>query len=222
MNISDWATAFNQEVYAKWQEIMSQNESIAANGFSTFYSPVFSNPKLLILGLNPGGGATDFIEESALSIPAVHEYLDANYPLASKMKKMLGEELINKSIKSNIIFFRTKNWEEWGKSTSDLKLTDFCFKKVKEMISEIKPQNILCEGFSTQQNLFSIFGQSIKYKFSLELRSPEDKCLLYAIDLEISESSSIPVYAIPHPTGSRGYTNEDFHEVGKWLRILLK
>lgn len=107
-----WAESFQEEVFRYWKW-----------GFRVFYGPVFPNPDLLILGFQPGGGPEDFLEHHLdryergdFSVPQEHEYLIENYRIARQMRdKVLNgnKNILENSIKSNIIFFRAPDISRW-------------------------------------------------------------------------------------------------------------
>lgn len=154
MNLGKWAEDLLEEVDKKhWS--LKGNYNLWESGWGVFYSPVVPNPHIMIIGYNLGGGEEDFNRAWAKQIPAEHEYLAENYPLAVKMRKLF--ESINKlsllqgSVKLNLIFFRSKDEKQWKSIDRDVRkdMETFCFSKVKEIINKLKPKIIITEGIET-------------------------------------------------------------------------
>ncbi len=110
MELKQWAENLLRETYEKWNSLEGKYE-FWKSGFAVFYSPVYENPDLMVIGYNPGGNENDFNEKEALVIPAEHDYFKWKYSLAKKMKDIFSKinktELLRMSVKLNLIFFRS-------------------------------------------------------------------------------------------------------------------
>ncbi|MGA1861628.1 hypothetical protein OWM07_01900 [Deferribacter thermophilus] len=167
-----WATDLLNEVKKVWEE--TENNHLKNNGFAVFYSKVRKNPELMIIGYNPGGGDKDFNIEDVFNLDKEHEYIkysgkynkNEKYKTAEVMYKLFEEirklELLEKSVKLNLIFFRSKSEKEWQSldKNSRILLEQFCFDKIKEIIDFLNPKTILLEGIKT----FDLFISEILSK----------------------------------------------------------
>ena len=133
-------------------------------GWKIFYSPIIINPKILFIGINPGGGDpgepfTYYNEEHKIL-----EYIDDernDYMLAKNTKKIFNKtnqlELLKDAVKMNTKFYATvgigemKTFEDFlYKNHKELynQLMQNNKKWTKELIEIINPENIICEGKS--------------------------------------------------------------------------
>jgi len=158
-SIKNWAESLQKRVYIKWEK----NKEFLPYGFSVFYSPVYENPDILILGYNPGGKDDSFkpelekFSQGDFSLPEKIEYITENYPLAVKMRNIfsdLGIDLEkNKIVKTNLIFFRTPSLKELEllekNKENEFDLESFSKKNINEIIAKLNPKVILCEGINT-------------------------------------------------------------------------
>lgn len=160
-----------KDIYCETYEFWKKNKDRYKNsdkGFAVFYSPVKINPKLMIIGLNPGWKKGDeFNEKKACEIPEKHDYVAYegqmdDYDLAiiqrDFFKQMdLTEELQN-SVKLNLIFFRTSDTTELKSLNIYKELKAFSKDKVKLIIDTIRPRIILTEGIGVFDELIGMFG----------------------------------------------------------------
>ncbi len=93
------------------------------SGFAVFYSPVQRQPDLMIMGFNPGGGPVDFNETDACKLPCKHSYMEENYRLAEQAKKLFAnhEAMLTRSVKANLIPFRSRSTSAWYAIRDDLR-----------------------------------------------------------------------------------------------------
>ena len=133
-------------------------------GWKIFYSPIIINPKILFIGINPGGGDPGGPFEYYNEEYAIIEYMDDernNYMLAKNTKKIFNKNnqlyLLQNAVKLNTKFYATVG-------IGEMKLfEDFLYKNhrelynqliqnnkkwTKEIIEIINPENIICEGKS--------------------------------------------------------------------------
>ncbi|BAI80362.1 hypothetical protein DEFDS_0886 [Deferribacter desulfuricans SSM1] len=171
-----WALNLLEEVKNVWEIASSKdkNNIVEKNGFAVFYSKVRKNPELMIIGYNPGGGDKDFNIEDVFNLEKEHEYIkysgknnkNEKYKTAVVMYNLFEEigklELLEKSVKLNLIFFRSKSKKEWLSLDKELRISleQFCFGKVKEIVDYINPKIILLEGLET----FDLFISEILNK----------------------------------------------------------
>jgi|GEM_PF-551058 len=164
MTIEVWAENLVGEVANEWRSLKGMY-TFWESGFSVFYSPVYSNPDLMIIGYNPGGGKNAFNESEAMRIPSDHEYFVENYRLANMMKTIFGKigkiDLLEKSVKCNLIFFRSTNKNEFMSINEKTRkeMEAFCFKQIKEIIVRLNPKLIITEGMQTYDVLLKLLQE---------------------------------------------------------------
>lgn len=201
----EWLTTLYKETHNRWNEMGSNPQ-----GYAVFYSPVVINPELLIIGYNPGGDESSFVEIPKHP-PADHDYIKGNYPMANRMRYIFQSAgilpLLENSVKTNLYFFRSNNASGIGDLSEDVK--EFCLSQTKQIIDTLTPRMILVEGFET-------FSEVLKL-----LRSQQSREIPFngrAVML-VSDYKGIKLLGIPHPTGARGLTNDHWKEVGRLIKI---
>lgn len=211
-SITDWAENLVREVEQVWR----QHPFLTA-GYSVFYSPVQMNPKLMVIGFNPGGGTDSFDPKQALKIPEKHEYFSEDYPLARRMRSTFESieklDLLENSVKTNLIFFRTRNVEEWETVEPVIRkqLERFSMGKVVEIISTLKPKTLIAEGIETYTYL----------KRLLSLGDKEESMQSQGRSLFIANDNMSPrLLGIIHPTGAR-VNNSEWDKIRDALKTHL-
>lgn len=145
---------------------IGENEEISGLlfGWKIFYSPIVINPKIVFIGINPGGGDPGNPFQYYNEEHKILEYLDDkqnDYMLAKNTKKIFKKieklNLLENSVKMNTKFYATlgvgemKIFEDFlYKNHSELynQLIINNKKWTKELIEIINPKNIICEGKS--------------------------------------------------------------------------
>ena len=225
MDINKWAKDLSNQVYDEWK--MSKNKySFGENyGFAVFYSPVSENPNLMIIGYNPGGRENAFSKEreKATRIPEIHEYIQnkdkrKEYPIAGKMFNLFNDigiiDWLEKSVKLNIIFFRSEKSKIWKSINrpSRREMEEFCFIKTKEIVDVLGPRYILTEGIATFRYLVSsVFKSGCEIPTFSPSPDQRKRCI-YAK----SKYESIPIIGIVHPTGAWP-SNAEWSQIKGWL-----
>jgi hypothetical protein len=178
--------------------------------FSIFYSPLKMNPKLMIIGDNPGG---QMGEPGLDAIPKEHEYIQQDYKIAKMMrdKIMKGEILHNilkESVKTNRIFFRTPKLDALDLLVNKNEIIEYCRNILNEIIRTIQPQNILAESFGTFRSLITNGETTILMKPN----STKPLLLLGQLD-------GIRVFGINHPSRASYHkiNDEDWDSVNREL-----
>ena len=141
----DFAGSVIDIVHSIWKK---ESEEYPA-GYAVFYSPVRINPELMIIGLNPGGDHLCFSKnkETLISDGTPMEYVrdKESYPLARKTTALFESiglmDLLANSLKTNLNFFRSRNWTSLSQKHSNE-----CLQLVLKMIKFFKPKAILCES----------------------------------------------------------------------------
>jgi hypothetical protein len=183
--------------------------------FSIFYSPILFEPRLLIIGDNPGG---QLDEQGLYEIPKLHEYIDPNqkYSLALAMrdKIMKGEKLriiLENSVKINRIFFRTPNMGEFESLEKANEIKQYCLTTVNEIIDTLKPKRILAESFGTFKTFCSTWTPILE-------KENTNKSLLL-----VGQYKGIEILGINHPSQAwrQRIDNTDWERVNKELEKRL-
>ncbi|MBX2956287.1 MAG: hypothetical protein KF846_09030 [Cyclobacteriaceae bacterium] len=153
--LTEWGNALIEKV--KKERIQLRQKPLE---FSIFYSPLRQNPRLMIIGDNPGG---QMDEPGLYEIPKIHEYIDPaqDYKIARMIReKILKGEILHKvlidSVKTNRIFFRTPDLNTLESMENKNKIIDYCKNILVDIIKTIQPRNILAESFGTFRSLSNI------------------------------------------------------------------
>jgi hypothetical protein len=156
-------------------------------------------------------------EAGLLEIPKVHEYTHHNYKMAVMMrdKIMKGEilqNILNESVKTNRIFFRTPSLTSLHSLENKGTMISYCKAILHEIIDTLQPQNILAESFGTFRSLSSV-EQAILFKPN----STKPLVLMGRVD-------EIPVFGINHPSRASYHkiNDDDWALVNGELQSRLK
>jgi len=203
MNLEKWAEKLNQQVYKEWKAKYDFWEP----GFKVFFSPVYKNPKLMILSLNPGGTKVHYENENMrkfqkndFSLPKRNEYLTKNHNMAKKVKLFFEghHDLLEQSVVLPIVFFRSKDWDYWKNNVPKNKRSEmeqFSFLKVKEIIKKLKPRMFLVIG--TGSTYRRVKKNILDVKNEKSVRSGAHRLYITA------QAGRAPIFCIPHLTGYR-------------------
>jgi hypothetical protein len=183
--------------------------------FSIFYSPLRSEPNLMIIGDNPGGQVG---EPGLYEIPDTHEYIDTRqtYAIAVAMRDKIlkGDKLKNilsNSVKLNRIFFRTPDLKTFDNLNGAGVIQEYCKNILDEIIETLKPRKILAESFGSFKAL------STSWTSILDKPSKNKSLLL------LGQYKGIEMLGINHPSQAwrQGIDNEDWERVNKELEKRL-
>ena len=158
MNINKWAKKFVRGILTEYRE----RYRFWKPGFMVFGSPVITHPDLVIIGFQPGGNKKDFDEykDKIFKLPNRLVFLDAGRrkPFARNLIDLLnagGKKLLTKSVYYNLILFRAPNAKRYWCNRNKLckpkrlEMEEFCFRKAREIVEELKPKKVLLIGFDT-------------------------------------------------------------------------
>lgn len=192
---AQWAQEITIEVDKMWKD-----HSFLKDGYAVFYSPVIANPRLLIVGFNPGGDHSSFDRRKASEVPEHHEYLTQNYAIAKKMRNLfqtIGKfSILEQSVKTNLLFFRSRSISQWHEINPQVrnKLEQFCASKLREIIDVLRPQFILAEGIKTYTHLRAL----LSFEDEETVIKSKNRTLFAAI-----QNQETTLIGIIHPTGAR-------------------
>ncbi len=219
MDINRWAENLIEEVSEKWER--SENTyGFSGQGFRVFESPVYPGPDLMVIKYIPADQDEPFREEDDCRLPGVHEKFYHDSKIEKKMKYLFEgidrDEWLEKSVKLNLIFFRSENeaqWEGMEKNVRD-DLETFCFIKVNDIIDTLKPRYIVTEGLK----VFDILIHSVL----MGCDDPEVKIgvggrKIYAR----SRYGHSHIIGLTHLTKDR-FSYPDWNDIKKYLKSDLK
>jgi hypothetical protein len=187
--------------------------------FSIFFSPLRMNPKLMIIGDNPGGRMD---QKGLYEVPERHEYVDIDpkddYLIARMMRNkiMKGEilqSILRESVKTNRIFFRTPNLNTLNLLVNKNEIIGYCRNILDEVILRVQPQKILAESFGTFRSLIT-HGET-----EILIKPNSTKALLLMGQLD-----GIRVFGINHPSRASYHkiNDGDWDSVNKELEKRLQ
>lgn len=203
-----WGNNLLDGLNTKWNNVP---ESILA-GFTIFYSPIRFRPNLLLVGDNPGGD--ELVRQEKL--PVEHEYFKYNYAIAYAMKNKIftGERLnhlLKDSVKTNRIFFKTKNLKQFNELIDSKNMESYCFEILEGIIKVLEPKLIFAESLGTFRKL------SNEERIILK-KEENNKSLLV-----LGNYNEIPVLGINHPSRASFHkiNDQDWKKVNEKLNEIL-
>ena len=217
--VEKWANDLVEEVFKTWED-SEHAYGFSEHGFRVFYSPVYPGPDLMIIGFNPGNDEKPFSRADDRQVPAVHEYFCHDSGMARKMKYLFEgiekDDWLEKSIKLNLIFFRSENESQWESLDRDVRndLEMFCFRKVGDIIDILKPRYIVTEGLK----VFEILIQSVLMGCDApEVKNGVGGRKIYAR----SRCGYSRIIGVPHLTKDR-ISYPDWNDIKEYLKSDLK
>ncbi len=219
MDINRWAENLIEEVSEKWEH-SEKKYDFSEQGFRVFDSPVYPCPDLMVIGHFPAVENKLSAGEYDSPLPEVQEKLYHDSKIERKMKYLFEgvdrDEWLEKSVKLNLIFFRSEDeaqWEGMEKRVRD-DLETFCFMKMNDIIDTLKPRYIVTEGLK----VFDILIRSVL----MGCDDPEVKIgvggrKIYAR----SRYGHSHIIGLAHLTKDR-YSYPDWNDIKKYLKADLK
>lgn len=156
------------EIEALFAEVAAAVEANPAvqplfKGWRVFFGPVIAQPKVLLIGINPGNGQAGIQDADFWGSDWEFEYTQYNYPLARETREMfaaagLADVLATTTVKTNYCFLSTTKATELEQLTDGLGRTadgqeDLgarVYRKSDEwtlrLIGLLNPQTVVCEG----------------------------------------------------------------------------
>lgn len=140
------------------------------HGFKVWYSPIILNPKILLIGINPGIGEQTPDKNINFNESLEFEYLPQipKYTLANEMKSVfrsagLFRLLEEQTVKTNYYHIISKRQSDikFGLESIDKSLFLQYEKDTKEIMIEliaiINPKYIVCEGATIYHKVINLF-----------------------------------------------------------------
>lgn len=136
------------------------------DGMAIFYTPLIANPRLLLIGDNPGSTKG----EVHSTCPKQNDYFlgeDNDYDLAKKMRFIFSTgklpEILKSCVKINRVFFRSSNIDELKKRNLWKPMEEWCAEFVFEIIKGVNPKVILCESIESYKSILRMLdGRHLK------------------------------------------------------------
>ena len=237
LNHDTWRNLYS-EVKA-YKEALPNDAQIKHRGFSIFFAPPRKG-QLLLVGLNPSRSDSGYIAkypDAEKTYPVEHLYCgERGGKLSQELSNMVvagscdieeqteihaWREIIE-GTKVNIFFFGSRNWTEWNKESfwgsagHDLRreVESKCKKWTGDIIRNISPSKILCEGFAAFDRLCEMFDAVAGEGDALTRPGRGNQRLFSRNCLKVG-GSVVPISGILHPTGGRGRTKEETVALGQ-------
>jgi hypothetical protein len=220
-SVTEWAEQITRGVCSFWRQLEQEGNALPS-GVSVFYGPVRKRPEVMIVGINPGGGCESFDRLRCEEIPSIHEYITyesyPDYPIAGRMCELFRRtgrfDLLERSVKLNLNFFRTTGEGEWNQLPRPLRqrIRVFCDEQVNRIIAYLAPRVILAEGLSTFNRL-----RQLSTLRGLVLSWEVQDRRLY----RTSETEGQLLIGIRHPTGPGRPGKEGWKTIGTFLKADL-
>lgn len=214
--LEEWSENLRREVFEYWKS----NYSHWNPGFQVWYGPVDSSKDTLILGIQPGGDESAFerplrrFEAGDFSLDTEHHYLASNFDLANATRKVVPREIIERSVKTNINFFRAPSqtiWKNGLPEESRNEIEKFCFSKVSETMKRIDPELVITEGTaSVFDQLKSAWDLSTDCQLNHEISDNRTERLVC-----VSRNAEFDVVGLKHPSSGRGLGSKEYERMRK-------
>lgn len=205
-NIRAWAENITKEIYLEYKD----KYPFWKHGIKVFYSSVVVKPPLMIISYQPGGTEKNFAEEEKtlfekgdFQLQSFNSYTETSHPMSRKIQNFFnftgGFELLKTSVVFPLIFFRSPSVTEWRKipRLTRIKMEEFSFLKVKEIVNTLQPQRILVLGIETYEQLKDILPP-IKKELVLHRRQSNGERMVIT-----SQAGEYKLFAVIHPSGAR-------------------
>jgi hypothetical protein len=178
MSIENWQAA-TSVVYKELNRQITENDPFDElfGGFKVWYSDQIENPKILLIGINPGRNEKSKSKDINFNFSLELEYLadKRDYKLANSIKRVfaaagLTDVLQNSTMKTNYYHIITNQMSDlkYLNKVSKGLLQNYeldAAKSIKSLIEIVKPQYIVCEGKSVYQKVCSLYDGFAKQEW---------------------------------------------------------
>lgn len=200
------------------------NKDIFKSKYSILYGPYSEKPPILFIGINPGGDPDE--KYDCIDELEKFEYLTAEYTLAKRTRELFKNMklyyLFEKSVKTNMFFFRTKDegslYNIFDDKEDQKAFYDKSYGWISRLIEMIKPNNIICESMGVFTELIKILKSEDWIGFQYKLTYWMENNRSY---LAFCESKNFNIIGISHLSGARN-TNSMNKSIEIELPELLK
>jgi hypothetical protein len=179
--ISEGALLLHQQIVG----LAKENPEIQSlyKGCQLLFSPLIQQPKILLIGFNPGSGYFNWhgkIVEEFQPMKALEYYLNT-HPLAEQTKSLFRdagreEDLQHYAIKTNFYYWATDNVADFNRLMQllpeELSKKIFHMARVwtKQLIDDIQPELIIAEGFKAFDEIEVLFSEKKDFEKEENLR----------------------------------------------------
>ena len=205
LKVENWLT----EVADGCHTITTNPEFNMDLDFYPLQSDIYPKPKLLVIGINPGGGmsysaknqvekrerrgAHDLKYSTNQFIEHFNDKCWSNLkPLCSLFDGVILGPIFEKAVITNLIYFNSGTFAAFRNQKGYKAGLDFCLKMNLDLISLIEPQTILLMGKPVKD----IFSRYLDSPLLPILKTDNEKTVL----ISISSYKTIPVFWIQHPS----------------------
>ncbi len=218
-----------REVQQYWEDKLSVLPRTGELKFGIFYSPVQYRPTLMIIGANPGFDTDDDTkgpppENLFYEYPPPEGRMKEQWEIARVLRQLFKlahhEETLRGSVVTNLLFFKSRcldtdkktcqGWRDNGNAKARREIEDYCRDKVKDIVSQLDPTQILVLGMASWDKLAD--GQ-----IKLPVVRPKRNVRLAVMGTVFNKSA----LGIIHPTGariSRDECSKIAEHLGEFLR----
>ncbi len=215
---------FAQDIVDKVHSLWKKKKEIYSDGYAVFYSAVKKHPDLFLLGVNPGGDKESFSGKEKL----VHENIpmeyfsnrhEHSYPMAKKTATLFDAaghiDILKKSVKSNLNFFRSRDYDSLPKEDAD-----FCSNIILKLIREVEPKILFCEALGVFDQIYSTLYKGEKLRSLQEYKRKNNRKYVSFL----SDDLKLPkiLIGIPHLTGKKQPSAQDFEIMSLMLKQDIK
>ena len=173
-------------VHTQIMQAAEENAEIKSlyKGCQLLFSPLIEQPKILLIGFNPGGGYFKhhgFVAENFKPMPAMEYYLN-KHSLGEQTKDLFRqagreEDLKHHTVKTNFYFWATDNVADFNRLM--MLLPDELSQKIfyqarvwtRQIIEGLQPEMIVAEGFKAYEEIAVLFPKKLQEEKTESVRS---------------------------------------------------
>jgi hypothetical protein len=222
LKVENWLT----EVADGCHTITTNPEFNMDLDFYPLQSDIYPKPKLLVIGINPGGGMRYSAknQDEKRERRGAHDlkystnqfiehFNDKSWsklkPLCTLFDGEILRPIFEKAVITNLIYFNSGTFAAFRNQKGYKAGSDFCLKKNFDLISLVEPETILLMGKPVKD----LFSRYLDSPLLPVLKTVNEKTVL----ISISSYKTIPVFWIQHPSafGINSIFNFDPHQKAK-------
>jgi hypothetical protein len=183
--------------YRLWETSRGGLKQDHDNGFKILYAPARFEPSVLVIGLQPGGSASNLRDAELRQPSASNEYLSESWTLARELRKRFGPTYLQGAIGTNAIFFRAPSRVIWRGIERQLRtqLEMFCVGENGRLIQAMQPKQILLLGWDA----LDLMRGGSEFRELVANRPGGGRRRRKRL-LQSGRIEGVPAFAIPHPS----------------------
>lgn len=134
--------------------------------FRILYGPPIIGAPTLFIGYQPGGSSEDAREGMKngehQGWPTKCDYAVAPWPLAVRLREVLGGDQLARCTGLNAVFFRAPDIDAWRRVPSRLRaeMEEFSLHRAERIVRALKPRHIVIIGLGTLDRLVGKAGSA--------------------------------------------------------------